>query len=226
MVPDAALPQRLMSADRSGHGAEELVSESPNRVHVAEQMSSRVAIADTDGRRSPDRDGTALASRSARLRGALGDAGAAGSRRPLFLRWVVLQAAVGMLLIAAAVAYGGRLHGASLVMVPIIVVVLGTTSAYAGLLAWRLDTGESTGEGLRHLWFAAGICQLLGLLGTVAGFYAMFNDSGSGASGVPPGGDLAARVTHGASVALSATFVGIFSSIVILLEHHVLDREH
>ena len=48
-------------------------------------------------------------------------------------------------------------------------------------------------------------------------------------SGVPfarEASPIAARVTHGASVALSATFVGILSSIVILLEHHVLDREH
>jgi biopolymer transport protein ExbB/TolQ len=76
---------------------------------------------------------------------------------------------------------------------------------------------------LRHLWFAAGACQLLGLLGTVAGFYAMFNDDGGAAAAT--GTELATRVTHGASVALSATFVGILASLVILLEHHVLDGE-
>jgi hypothetical protein len=144
--------------------------------------------------------------------------------RPLFLRWVVLQSVVVTLLAATALAYGGRLHGASLVMVPVILAVLAGASGYAGLLAWRRDVGVSPEDGLRHLWFAAGTCQLLGLLGTVAGFYAMFNDGG-GTSGSEVSSDLAARVTHGASVALSATFVGILASLVILLEHHVLDGE-
>jgi MotA/TolQ/ExbB proton channel family len=135
---------------------------------------------------------------------------------------VVLQAAVATLLAAAALAYGDQLHGASLAMVPLIVAVLVGASGYAGLLAWRADAGTSPSRGLRHLWFAAGVCQLLGLLGTVAGFYAMFNHSGAANAA----SDLATRVTHGAGVALSATFVGIFASIVILLEHHVLDFEH
>jgi hypothetical protein len=142
----------------------------------------------------------------------------------MFLRWVVLQALVATLLIAGGLAYGHRLGGASLVMVPLILAVLIGSSCYAGILAWRLDTGAPAAAGIRHLWFSAGVCQLLGLLGTVAGFYAMFNASPA-SSDAPAGGDLAARVTHGAGVALSATFVGILASIVILIEHHVLDRE-
>jgi hypothetical protein len=51
----------------------------------------------------------------------------------------------------------------------------------------------------------------------------MFNDDGGAAAAT--GTELATRVTHGASVALSATFVGILASLVILLEHHVLDGE-
>jgi hypothetical protein len=98
--------------------------------------------------------------------------------RPMFLRWVVLQSVVITLLAAAALAYGGRLHGARLVRVPVILAVFAGASGYAGLLAWRLDGGLPTDGGVRHLWFAAGCCQLLGLLGTVAGFYAMFNDTG------------------------------------------------
>ena len=149
-----------------------------------------------------------------------------GRRHPLFLRWVVLQAVVATLLVAAVLAYGGQLHGASLAMVPLILAVLAGTSGYAGLLAWRSDDGASPSGGLRHLWFAAGVCQLLGLLGTVAGFYAMFNHGGTSAStSAGAASDLATRVTHGAGVALSATFIGILASIVILLEHHVLDAE-
>jgi biopolymer transport protein ExbB/TolQ len=91
------------------------------------------------------------------------------------------------------------------------------------MLAWRKDAGLPVKDGLRHLWFSAGVCQLLGLLGTVAGFYAMFNDGTANAA--TGSSDLATRVTHGAGVALSATFVGILSSLVILLEHHVLDGE-
>jgi hypothetical protein len=144
------------------------------------------------------------------------------NRHPLFLRWVLLQSIVITLFTAGGIAYGGRLHGASLVVVPLILAVFAGTSGYAGLLSWRCDNGESVAEGIRHLWFAAGACQLLGLLGTVAGFYAMFED-GSGTGSSPGSTDLATRVTHGAGVALSATFVGILSSLVILLEHHVLD---
>jgi hypothetical protein len=145
--------------------------------------------------------------------------------RTSFLRWVALQAVVATLLAAAAIAYGDRLHGASLAMVPLILAVLAGASGYAGLLAWRSDDGASPKGGLRHLWFAAGTCQLLGLLGTVAGFYAMFNQGASGAATSSASSELAARVTHGAGVALSATFIGILASIVILLEHHVLDGE-
>jgi hypothetical protein len=143
----------------------------------------------------------------------------------MFLRWVVLQSVVVTMLVAGLLAYGGRLHGASLAMVPLILAVLAFASGYAGLLAWRLDEGTPPNGGLRHLWFAAGLCQLLGLLGTVAGFYAMFNDGGASGDPATASSDLAARVTHGAGVALSATFVGILSSIVILLEHHFLDSE-
>lgn len=145
-------------------------------------------------------------------------------RHPLFLRWVLFQSVMLTLFLAGGLAYGGRLHGASLVIVPLILAVLVGTSGYAGLLAWRADEGVPVLEGIRHLWFAAGSCQLLGLLGTVAGFYAMFED-GNGNTASPGSTDLATRVTHGAGVALSATFVGILSSLVILLEHHVLDRE-
>jgi len=148
-------------------------------------------------------------------------------RHPVFLRWVVLQAVVATLLATAALAYGNQLEGASLAMVPVILAVLAGASGYAGLLAWRTDEGASVTGGLRHLWFAAGTCQLLGLLGTVAGFYAMFNHGGAptAAAAATASTDLATRVTQGAGVALSATFVGIFASIVILLEHHVLDSE-
>jgi hypothetical protein len=146
-------------------------------------------------------------------------------RRPLFLRWVVLQAVVATLLAAAGLAFGNQMGGASLAMVPLILAVLAGASGYAGLLAWRADDGASPSGGLRHLWFAAGVCQLLGLLGTVAGFYAMFNHGDTRASTAAGASDLATRVTHGAGVALSATFIGILASIVILLEHHVLDFE-
>jgi Na+/H+-translocating membrane pyrophosphatase len=138
---------------------------------------------------------------------------------------VVLQSVVATLLVAAGLAYGDRLHGASLVMVPLILAVLAGASAYAGVLAWRRDDGRSPAEGLRHVWFAAGVCQLLGLLGTVAGFYAMFNDGPQNSAGSGQASDLATRVTHGAGVALSATFIGILSSIILLLEHHALDGE-
>jgi hypothetical protein len=159
-------------------------------------------------------DGTRYLARSWRL----------GRRHPLFLRWVVLQAVVATLLAAAALAYFDQLQGASLAMVPVILAVLAGASGYDGLLAWRTDDGASPIGGLRHLWFAAGVCQLLGLLGTVAGFYAMFNHGGAAAATADASSDLAARVTHGAGVALSATFIGILASIVILLEHHVLDE--
>src|SRR5262249_21158039 len=117
---------------------------------------------------------------------------------PLFLRWVLFQSVVATLFAAAALSYGGRLEGASLVVVPLIVTVLALASGYAGLLAWRADAEVPVQGGLRHLWFAAGVCQLLGLLGTVAGFYAMFNSGSTQGSDSPGSTDLATRVTHGA----------------------------
>jgi hypothetical protein len=51
----------------------------------------------------------------------------------------------------------------------------------------------------------------------------MFNDDGGSVAST--GTELANRVTQGASIALSATSVGILASLVLLLEHHVLDGE-
>jgi hypothetical protein len=189
-------------------------------------VSTRVSIADAGEDTALRLDGTPLRMADEPSIPAV-DKGreAAHARRPLFLRWAVFQSAVLTLLVAAALAYGDRLHGASLIMVPLILLVLAGASGYAGYLAWQFDGGASPNGGLRHLWFAAGVCQLLGLLGTVAGFYTMFNGPTADGSGAPGGSDLATRVTQGAGVALSATFIGILSSIVILVEHHVLDRE-
>src|SRR5207253_5902485 len=71
-------------------------------------------------------------------------------RHPLFLRWALFQSVMVTLFAAAGLAYGGRLHGASLVVVPLILAVLAVTSGYAGLLAWRCDEGESIRDGVRH----------------------------------------------------------------------------
>ena len=73
------------------------------------------------------------------------------TRRTLFLRWVVLQAVVATLIAAAAIAYGDQLHGASLVMVPLILIVLAGASGYGGLLAWRLGARLGRGQALRPL---------------------------------------------------------------------------
>jgi hypothetical protein len=80
-------------------------------------------------------------------------------------------------------------------MVPLILAVLVAASGYAGLPAWRLDAGSPAAGGRRHRLLAAGLCQLLGLVGTVAGFYATFNEGGP-ADAPSPGGDLAARASR------------------------------
>lgn len=154
------------------------------------------------------------------------------AKRPLFLRWLILNVCVAVIVVIASVLLGGKLHGSALVAVPLILTTFSAVSLYGGRLFWQADneisywsypdqargTLGSTNiiHNAEHLWQAAGQLQLLGLLCTVGGFLIIFSGHAGNAS------DLLTAIKEGAPLALSGTFTGIFTSQVLLLQHHFL----
>ena len=140
--------------------------------------------------------------------------------RPVFLRWLLLNA------VALAASGGtlwelaGRIHGASRFALPAIGLVYAAGAHQCGRAAWLADDGDfRTGAHLLdNVTLASWVAQVLGLLSTVAGFWIIF--SGSSVDSLPN------RISSGAGVALTGTFAGIFVSLVLTLGHRVVEAAH
>ena len=157
-------------------------------------------------------------------------------RRPSYERRICLVlggAIAGWTLLAFS--FVGRLHLAA--------ATVGAASAILVLLAGTLLYGMRLGavadraavdhdaeakhrlrRGLDHLHFTAALCQLLGLIGTVAGFLIVLT---GGFETVDPSNQasvqgLLTRVSHGSATALVSTFTGVVASVLISLVAHVL----
>jgi hypothetical protein len=113
-----------------------------------------------------------------------------------------------------------------------ILVLLGGTLLYAVRLGALADRGEQgrpsdTQElrrGIEHLQFVASLCQLLGLIGTVAGFLLVLTGGFAtlDASNQSAVQHLLSRVSEGSATALVSTFTGVVASVLISLVAHML----
>jgi hypothetical protein len=95
--------------------------------------------------------------------------------RPLFLRWLCIATASGLVL--ATLAAGGFAAGVSGAPLGVALVIVGSTAAlvaFAGTLHWRADTVIESGnerqlEHLRHdaqlVYYAVALFQVLGMIG-------------------------------------------------------------
>lgn len=135
--------------------------------------------------------------------------------RTLFLRWLLLQGVAAAILVGFGFFYAGDLTGPALVAVPLILTLLLVASGYAGVLCWREDFHTN---GREWLGFAAWLCQVTGILGTVFGFWVLL--AGGGVAQ-----ELGDRIQAGGGVALAGTFIGLFASVVLELERRLLEAE-
>lgn len=132
-----------------------------------------------------------------------------------------------------ALSFVGRLHLApvTLAAASAILALLVGTLMYGVRLGARADHGVIVtargGEmrrGLDHLHFIAALCQLLGLIGTVAGFLIVLTGGFSNVNTANQASvqHLLSRVAEGSATALVSTFTGVVASVLISLVAHML----
>jgi hypothetical protein len=144
-------------------------------------------------------------------------------RRELFLKWALLNALFAVLLVTLAVAYGGRVHGPSLVAAPLILAVYAYAASFAGRICWRGESPrpferEKLLHEMRYLPYWAWVVQMLGIVSTVLGFWLLLSKGGGDQ-------DLHDRILSGGGVALVGTFVGILTSLVITATHRMIEHD-
>lgn len=142
--------------------------------------------------------------------------------RRLFLQWALINALFVVFLVAGAST--AKLHGATLVAVPIILLLYVCASAWGGCLSWRADeawnlTSDWKRRAILHdaEWLNRGAyaLQIAGIMSTMIGFYLILQTSDAG--------DLSAKLSGG-SVALLGSFVGVLCSLLILLQQWLLEH--
>lgn len=162
-------------------------------------------------------------------------------RRKLFLRWSLL---VILMVIGSAIVqrlgWFQLMYDSDFTKLTVMTLLLFAGGTFwCGTLIWRL---ENAAESLHnkalsragllsdievsagHGWLSAGICQGLGLLGTVWGIYAVFAGGFVGFAG----GDanaiqtLLERLSSGMATATITTIVGLICSMLLHIQYHML----
>lgn len=166
------------------------------------------------------------------------------SDRPLFLRWALISVLTVVAAAAGAIAFlsnVGTVSTTTKVMAAVIVAVFALMSAYCGKLMWRADgvfgLTDWSEDGLyrkrsitkiahdsEHVYFTVSLLQILGLLGTVMGFLMVMVGGFSHLSSSDPTAirALLQHVATGSATALLCTLVGILTSVILGLQHHLL----
>jgi len=154
--------------------------------------------------------------------------------RPLFLRWLCLATAAGLVLAALAVGgFAAGISGAPLAVTIVIVAATVAVSALAGLLHWRADDVLRAGrpgpelDRLRHdsqlVFYAVALFQVLGMIGALLGYRQQ-----TSSAGLEDGGAAVRALTLGLGNGLTATLAGVVCSVVVwvmfLHLQHALDR--
>ena len=145
--------------------------------------------------------------------------------RKLFVKWAMLVAFSVVFIAALGIAYGSKIHGPSLVVIPIILLVYAYAAGSAGRICWLASGPDSTPRGNKRLlhdseWliFWAWVTPMIGIMGTVFGFWKLLAGGGTDT-------DLHARIQAGGGVALVGTFTGVLVSIVLTLIHRLIEHD-
>lgn len=124
----------------------------------------------------------------------------------------------------------------------VILCVFTVATLWCGRLTWRLDRRiplthgpafarmkfiKSIENEAEHGWFAAGLCEKLGLTGTVFGFVIMLIGGFHGIDSSDPASmqRLLEQLGTGMSTAFITTLVGVVCSIILSIQYHLLARE-
>lgn len=143
--------------------------------------------------------------------------------RPLFLKWALLNALAVIFLTVLGVEYHDQLRGAPLVVTPLILAVAVYASALGGRMCWRAEGASPFARDrilheARYLSFWAWVCQMVGILSTVIGFWLLLQGDGSTEQ-------LGDRIQEGGGTALLGTFVGVLASLLLAMEHRLIEHD-
>lgn len=157
------------------------------------------------------------------------------NRRRFFLRWSVLPSLmlVGALFVANLGWFTTMHDGDRTRLTYLILFIFLYGSLLAGRLAWRLsrlqegeeEKADSLKSKLGHAPFLEGLCERLGLLGTLFGVSMMLS---GGFGGIAEGGDVAQEslrtLTTGMATAIISTLVGYICSILLKVQFHFIEH--
>lgn len=129
--------------------------------------------------------------------------------RPLFIKWLILQALTISAAIPAVLFYNQGIHPVALVAVGLVLSVYGAATAYCGFLCWN-----ERRRGVNHVDLAIQLCPMIAMLGTASGFLIAFSGDIS---------NVQQRVT-GASTGIIATVIGVACTILLMVQRHMVDE--
>lgn len=140
----------------------------------------------------------------------------------LFLKWLLFNVASIIGLVGAYLAFPPPIHGTSLLMVPLVLLVALGTSIFNGILCWRTDKNAEKPEILihdaEHVFFFGMVLQLLGLIGATVG-YLVVNSAGQSNEDIAT---KAHTAFSGLALGLTATIIAVICSLLLLVQHHYL----
>lgn len=157
--------------------------------------------------------------------------------RKLFLRWSVLPSLTFVIaIIVASIGWFGTLYRSDvshLSQAIAVVFILGTI--LAGKMAWRLsspglivdakrrDACSWARRNMKHAPFLRGLCERLGLLGTLIGVALLLDGSFSGvAEGGAAAQDALRSLTTNMATAIYTTLVGYLCGILLWFQFHFI----
>lgn len=150
--------------------------------------------------------------------------------KTLFLKWSLLNAVFVVFLVVLGITFGGRIHGAPLVVIPVILALAGFATGYGGWLCWRVDAykdrrrTDSYETPVRarilhdaaYLDHFAWVAPMLGILSSIAGMSILL-------SGSDPA-QLHDRITSGGGAIFYGTFVGVLTMLLLKQEERMIEH--
>lgn len=141
--------------------------------------------------------------------------------KPLFLKWTLLNALAIAFLGFLGSRYGNRIHGPSLIAIPVILAAYAWAAYLAARVCWFADDAHPHQRrrflhDLKNVHHWTEQIQYMAMLATVFGIWTLLTDKG---------GDLHDRLVNNGGVAFSATFTGIFASLILKQVQRVIEDD-
>lgn len=148
----------------------------------------------------------------------------AAREKTLFVKWALLNAVFTVFLVTLGIIFGGRIHGAALITIPLILALAAYGSAYGGRLCWQADPYIRNREKAPHIIHAslyldhwAWVCPMLGILSSIAGMSILLSNNDATT--------LSSRITSGGGAIFYGTFVGVLAMLLLKHEQRMIEHE-